>query len=406
MERGFGLRYSEAIGYIHSLYKFGSMPGLERVTQLLEVVGNPHNSLKFIHVAGTNGKGSVCAMAAKIFESAGYKVGLYTSPFVLSFRERIQINGKFISKRALASLTKKLLNTGIVVTEFEFITAMAFMYFKSQKCDIVVLETGLGGRLDATNVIKAPLVSVITSISLDHTAVLGNTVEQITAEKCGIIKQGCKVVSSAQCEQAMSVIKQKAPDVIVPYGYKTLRSDFDGQKFIYNNEEFATSLLGEHQIENAVTAIEAVKASGMKVSKQDITRGLQNVLHPARMEIIRKEPLIILDGAHNPSGAKALEKLVKGKNLCAIVGVMADKDYNKVLECTAPYFENIVTVTIKENPRSLSAQELAKAVRQYNNNVYAAASYDEAIGLVKDKPCVVYGSLYLASAIRPLLFDI
>lgn len=400
------MRYGEAIGYIHSLYKFGSRPGLERVTQLLEAVGNPHNSLKFIHVAGTNGKGSVCAMTAKILECAGYKVGLYTSPFVLSFRERIQINGKFIPKRALASLTKKLIDTGIVVTEFEFITAMAFLYFKSQKCDVVVLETGLGGRLDATNVIKAPLVSVITSISLDHTSVLGDTVEKITAEKCGIIKQGCKVVSSAQCEQAMEVIKQRAPDVIVPCGYKALQSDFDGQKFTYNNEEFCVSLLGEHQIENAVTAIETVKASGIKISKQDIICGMRNVFHPARMEVIRKEPLLILDGAHNPSGAKALEKLIKGKKLCAIIGVMADKDYYQVLECTAPHFEKIVTVTVKENPRTLSAHELAKAVKQYNNNVCAAASYEEAISIVKDKPCVVYGSLYLAAAIRPLLFDI
>lgn len=400
------MRYNDAIGYIHSLYKFGSMPGLERITQLLEAVGNPQDSLKFIHVAGTNGKGSVCTMAAKILESAGNKVGLYTSPFILSFRERIQINGKFIPKRSLAALAKKLINTKIVVTEFEFITALAFLYFKSQKCDIVVLETGLGGRLDATNVIKAPLVSVITSISLDHTAVLGDTIEQIAAEKCGIIKQGCKVVSSVQCEQAMSVIKQKAPNVIVPSDYKAVPSDFDGQRFIYNNEEYITSLLGEHQVENAATAIEAVKASGIDVSEQDIKNGLETVFHPARMEVIKKQPLIILDGAHNPSGALALEKLIKGKNLCAIIGVMADKDFSEVLECTAPHFEKIITVTVKENPRSLSAEELANAVKPYNSNVFVASSYKEAISLFADKPFVVYGSLYLASAIRPLLFDL
>lgn len=400
------MRYSDAIGYIHSLYKFGSIPGLERITQLLEAVGNPQDDLKFIHVAGTNGKGSVCTMAAKILESAGKKVGLYTSPFILSFRERIQINGKFIPKRSLAALTKKLIDTKIVVTEFEFITALAFLYFKSQKCEVVVLETGLGGRLDATNVIKAPLVSVITSISLDHTAVLGDTVEQIAAEKCGIVKSGCKVVSSAQSEKAMAVIKQKAPNVIVPCKYTILPSDFDGQKFMYNNEEYITSLIGEHQVENAVTAIEAVKASGFDVSLEDVKKGLKTVFHPARMEVIRKQPLIVLDGAHNPSGAVALEKLIKGKNFCAIIGVMADKDFGEVLEHTAPHFEKIVTVTVKENPRSLSAEELAKAVEPYNSNVCVAASYKEAISFVKDKPFVVYGSLYLASAIRPLLFDL
>ena len=399
------MRYNDALGYVHSLYKFGSRPGLERITQLLEAVGNPQDSLKYVHVAGTNGKGSVCAMTAKILESAGYKVGLYTSPFVLSFRERIQINGKFIPKRALAALAKKLIDTGIVVTEFEFITALAFMYFKSQRCDFVVLETGLGGRLDATNVIKMPLVCVITSISLDHTSVLGDTVEQITAEKCGIIKEGCKVVSSAQSEQAMSVIKQKAKDVIVPAAYKTLQSDFDGQRFIYKDKEYTTALLGEHQIENAITAIETVKASGINISECNISEGLQKVFHPARMELIRKEPLLSLDGAHNPSGAKALEKLIKGKKLCAIVGVMADKDYGQVLECTAPHFEKIVTVTVKENPRSLSAEELAAAVKPYNNNVCAAESYEQAIKMIGNEPCVVYGSLYLASAIRPLLFD-
>ncbi len=400
------MRYDDAIGYIHSLYKFGSMPGLERVSQLLDAVGNPQDDLQFIHVAGTNGKGSVCTMTAKILECAGYKVGLYTSPYVLSFRERIQINGKFILKRTLASLTKKLIDTGIVVTEFEFITAMAFLYFKSKKCDVVVLETGLGGRLDATNVIKPPLVSVITSISLDHTAVLGDTIEQITAEKCGIIKEGCKVVASEQCEQALAVIKQKAPNVIVPCGYTALESDFDGQKFIYDDCEYITALLGEHQVENAVTAIETVKASGIEVSEKNIMDGLKTVFHPARMEVVRRQPLIILDGAHNPSGALALEKLIKGKNFCAIMGVMADKDYSQVLECTAPHFEKIITVTVKENPRSISAKELAQEVKKYNGNVYAASSYLEAISLIKDKPFVVYGSLYLASAIRPLLFDI
>lgn len=402
------MKYSDALNYIHSLNRFGSRPGLESITALLNAVGNPQKNIRFIHVAGTNGKGSVCAMTAKILELAGYKTGLYTSPFVISFRERIQINGEFIPKRKLSALAKILIDTGIEVTEFEFITALAFMYYKMQKCDVVVLETGLGGRLDATNVIDRPLASVITSISLDHTAVLGDTLTEIAAEKCGIIKPGCPVVTSpGQPEEAMAAIVKKCPDVIVPKAYSVINSGLD-MRFTYENRNYTTRLIGSHQAENAVIAIEAVRACGLSVSKEAVSDGLAEAFQPARLEVIRRNPLIILDGAHNPAGARTLARQVKGLGLSAIVGIMADKDYEAIMKITAPLFKKIVTVTVKENVRSLSAEELAGTAKKYNANVTAAKTYLQAIAQTAGagEPTVVYGSLYLASAIRPRLINI
>ena len=235
------MNYNEALSYIHSLQVFGSVPGLERISELLNLLGNPQDDLKFIHVAGTNGKGSVSTMLSEIHRAAGGRVGLYTSPYVVDFRERIQLDGEYIEKEELARLTELVKSTGVHVTEFEFITALAFLYFKEKKCDIVVLEVGLGGRFDATNVIKAPLCSVITRIDLDHTDYLGDTVEKVAAEKCGIIKDGAPTVTYPdQPSGALGVIKASAPDLTVAdkEEIKTVKSDLFGNSFIYKGEPY------------------------------------------------------------------------------------------------------------------------------------------------------------------------
>lgn len=401
------MNYNEALKYIHSLLVFGSKPGLERISELLNKLGNPQDDLKFIHVAGTNGKGSVCTMLSKIYMKAGLKTGLYTSPYVVDFRERIQLNGEYIEKDVLAELCKQVKNTNVVVTEFEFITAMAMLYFKRKKCDIVILETGLGGRFDATNVIKDNLASVITRIDFDHTAYLGNTLEKIAMEKSGIIKNGPTVCYPLQEKQAEDTIKSFSNKFILPKvdNLKILGSHDYGNRFIYNNEEYETSLSGVHQIYNALTVIETVKAAGISVSQNNIKEGIASATIPARLEVISQNPLVVLDGAHNQNGGKALaEFLKKHKNPVAIIGMMADKDCDSFLETTLPFVKKVITVTVKENPRTISAKELAHLASKYCKDVLVADSYKQAIEIasksLEKSPLFVFGSLYLAGGIR------
>ena len=401
------MNYNEALKYIHSLLVFGSKPGLERISELLNKLGNPQNGLKFIHVAGTNGKGSVCTMLSNIYMKAGLKTGLYTSPYVVDFRERIQLNGEYIEKDVLANLCQQVKNTNVVVTEFEFITAMAMLYFKLKKCDIVILETGLGGRFDATNVIKDNLASVITRIDFDHTAYLGDTLEKIAMEKSGIIKNGPTVCYPLQEKQAEDTIKSYSNKFILPNvdNLKILNSDDFGNRFVYNNEEYKTSLSGEHQIYNALTVIETVKAAGISVSQNNIIEGIASATIPARLEVISQNPLVVLDGAHNQNGGKALaEFLKKHKNIVAIIGMMADKDCDSFLETTLPFVKKVITVTVNENPRTISAKDLADLAKKYCKEVIVADSYKEAIKIasqnLNDSPLFVFGSLYLAGGIR------
>ena len=406
------MNYNEALEYIHSLQVFGSVPGLERIGELLGKLGNPQNDLRFIHVAGTNGKGSVSTMLSEIHRAAGGRTGLYTSPYVVDFRERIQLNGEYIEKEDLARLTEKVKATGVHVTEFEFITALAFLYFKEKKCDLVVLEVGLGGRFDATNIITAPLCSVITRIDLDHTDYLGDTVEKVAAEKCGIIKEGAPTVTYPdQPEGALAVIKTSAPELTVAdkNEIKTLESDLFGNRFIYKGEEYKTTLVGRHQIFNAVTAIEAAKKVGI-ASLEDIKKGLLSAIIPARVEVLSREPLVVLDGSHNPNGADALASFMAdyGNDSVALIGMMADKDCELFLKRIMPYCKSAVTVTVKENPRSISADNLKKLAEKYCNSVVAAENYDEAIKTAFESsdgksPLFVCGSLYLACSLREKL---
>ncbi len=405
------LYYKEALEYIHSLNVFGIKPGLERMQIALELLGNPQDKLQFIHVAGTNGKGSTSTIIAKALEYTGKKVGLYTSPFIIDFRERIQINGEYISENDLSILTQEIIDTKVELTEFEFITALAFLYFQKKSCDIVVLETGLGGRLDATNVIKSPLCCVITKIDYDHTAILGDTIEKIAFEKCGIIKDGSKVVCYPyQNEQAMSVIKKAAPNVVLP-SVSELKIDnnvFPNNRFFYKSLEFNTSLCGRYQVYNAITAIEALTAVGVDVSDSSVKQAIFDAFIPARMEVISSAPLVALDGAHNPNGADALCDIMSHyNNITAIVGMMADKDVDLFLQKVSMYCENIITVKVESNARSMSAEQLKEKVLRYNKNVFTASNHLDAIHLAKklskDNPIFVFGSLYLAGEIREVL---
>lgn len=409
------MNYNEALDYIHSLQVFGSIPGLERISKLLEKLSNPQDKLKFIHVAGTNGKGSVCTMLSEIYNAAGYKTGLYTSPYVVDFRERIQLGGKYIEKEDLARLCQSVKDTGIQVTEFEFITALAFLYYAEQGCDLVILETGLGGRFDATNVIKAPLCSVIMKIDYDHTAYLGDTLSQIAMEKCGIIKDGCPVVSyPLQEDEALNTIKEYADNLVLPDISKLeiQSTSITGNAFTYNGVDFSTKLIGKHQVYNAMTAIEAVNAAGLSVSMENIKDGITTAVIPARLELISQKPTVFLDGAHNPNGADAISSFMKNYDgeIIAIVGMMADKNCEDFLKNTVKYCKSVITVTVRENPRTISAEDLAKIASNYCNDVLVADSYDEAI-LKADKksgkklPIFVFGSLYLAGSVRPKLIS-
>ncbi len=409
------MNYEEALNYIHSLLVFGSQPGLERITELLEKLGNPQDKLRFIHVAGTNGKGSCCTMLSEIYKQSGYKTGLYTSPYIIDFRERMQINGEYIPKEVLARLTKQVKDAGVVVTEFEFITALAMLWFSEEKCDLVVLEVGLGGRFDATNIIKSPLCSVIMKIDYDHTAVLGDAISQIAREKCGIVKNGSPTVSyPLQEKDALDVIFDHNPNTVLPNtaNLQILTSDINGNRFIYNNKEYSTRLIGKHQVYNAITVIETVKAAGLSLHEDNIRYGIEKASIPARLELISKKPLVFLDGAHNPNGAEAISSFMQNYSgkITAVIGMMKDKNCDGFLSQVLKYCKSVITVTVKENPRSISANELAELAKKYCSDVTVAQDYTNALGIAYAKsngtePLFVFGSLYLSGAIREELIS-
>lgn len=393
------LRYREALKKIENRLRFGSKLGLERFKVFMEMIGNPQNKLKYIHVAGTNGKGSTCAVISSILSEAGYKVGIYTSPSVIDFSERIKICSESIPEDKICELTEFLepfaeeeIFKKDPITEFEFTTAMAFKYFYDEKCDVVVLETGLGGRLDATNIIENSICSVITSISTDHTAVLGNSLSEIAREKAGIIKKYCPVVLGPEMPfEAHQEILKKARDLSSPVIVADL-SDIknpifsidDGTSFEWKNFKLKTHLLGTHQLKNictALTALECIKKR-FSIDKEALLNGVLKAYMPCRLEKVETEPLIILDGAHNPDGAKSLSDFIKVnlkcKKLLAIVGMFKDKDYRSVIKQTAPLFSMIYTVE-PNNDRALSLEKITEIVKFYNSNAKSFKSVSEAL---------------------------
>ncbi len=406
------MNYNETLNYIHSLGNFSLPPTLDRIKRVLDRLGNPQNRIKAIHIAGTNGKGSVSAMLASVFKEAGYKTGLFISPYIIEFTERIQINGEYIEREALCEFAGRVKATGIELTEFEFITALAFLYFAEQKIDVLICETGLGGRLDATNSLEKKIATVITKIGLDHTAVLGETIEKIAEEKCGILRDCSTVSSPCQPKDALAVLKKKARELFMPELSKVEILDATiGNTFIYKGEKYKIGLSGDYQIENAITVIEAINHSGYNIPYDIIYKGLEKAFFPARMEIISENPLVVLDGAHNPDGAAVLSNELKkyNENITAIIGMMKDKDCDEFIKTTLRFCKTAIAVEVCSMPRSLKAEQLKEKAEKYCNSI-TAANYEtairKAVELSCGEPIFIFGSLYLAAAIRPHLKEI
>ncbi len=424
------MTYNESVDIINSLLVFGTKPGLERISELVERIGSPDKKLKFVHIAGTNGKGSASALIANTLTCAGYKTGLFISPYVLEFRERFQINGQMIPQEDLISAVERIYpvvlemkNEGKIITEFEFVFAIALLWYAEQECDLVVLETGLGGRFDATNIIDTPLVSLIMSISLDHTKILGDTVEKIAFEKCGIIKpNGVTVAYADQPDSVLELIHNIAMEqhnvffVADTNAIANVHSDLSGSQFTFDGLEVHTPFIGEHQIKNAAAVLYtlgALRQQGISISDEAIQKGFDTAFFPARLEMMNTSPIVLLDGAHNPGGAKALSDAIE-QNLSdirkiAIVGMLADKDVHTALSMLIPYFEEVITVQ-PHNPRAMTAEQLAEKVRGFGVKVQPMDDYASAYRLALSKlnendALIIFGSLYLASDMRKCIVD-
>ena len=426
----------KAIEKIHEFERFGSILGLERMTELLELLGNPHEDLKIIHVAGTNGKGSTCRYMYSVLQEAGYKTGLYTSPFLEKFNERIEYDGEMISDEDLAYYTEKVLTAAEKMTdaghqsptEFEVVTAIAFAYYKDKKCDYVILEVGLGGTGDSTNVCKEPLVTVITSVSMDHMDRLGDTIEKIAAEKAGIIKEGCPVVTSVKNPGALSVIEEKAQrlgckliatkNLPVSITTETLAgSRFDMPKF----EGVQISMNGRHQVENACLAVATLNLLRIegKISlyDSDIYNGLKKAKQPGRFEImsdIEETPVVIIDGAHNEDGARALTEsmlnLCSDKKTLMVTGMLKDKDVSAIIDSFVKIANDFV-ITEPDNPRKMEADDLAKLFSARGVNCQTESNPEDACRVALEKKneydvIVFAGSLYLIGKIRSILRNV
>lgn len=424
----------EAIDKIHEFQRFGSILGLERMTVLLELLGNPQDDLKVIHVAGTNGKGSICKYIYEVLQAGGYRTGLYTSPFLEVFNERIEFDGRYISDEDLDKYTKLVLAKVDEMigagndspTEFEVITAVALLYFKEKNCDYAVLEVGLGGRGDSTNVVKRPLACVIGSISLDHTDRLGDTIAKIAAEKAGIIKDGCPVVSGADNDDARAVISARAGELNAPYydstaiAYQKTRQTLEGCIFTTEilgklYEDIEISMIGEHQIRNAMTALTAItlmmQEEKVKLTDEAIFRGMKKAKQIGRFEIMKRNPYVIIDGAHNPDGARALRETIakqfSGKKILMVMGVLADKDVDSIVEIFAGVTKDFVA-TEPDNPRKMLAKDLAERLAAWGGRCITLRKPKDAVNMAKEcynnYDLVIFaGSLYLIGEIRGLL---
>ncbi|MBO4374560.1 MAG: bifunctional folylpolyglutamate synthase/dihydrofolate synthase [Lachnospiraceae bacterium] len=419
------MNYEDARKYIDSIARFGSKLGLENIRNLMGYLGDPQKKLKFVHVAGTNGKGSTVAFLCSILKSAGFRTGMYTSPFVERFSERIRVNGEEIGEEDFARLATQVKEAAGRMkeegkgepTEFEIITAIAFLYFYEKRCDICVLEVGLGGRLDATNVINDPLVCMITPISCDHTDILGNTPEKIAYEKAGIIKEGSTVLIHPQETGVMAVIERvclekKAKPVICSLPEGPTKAGIDGVDFYYEGNEYHTGLLGDYQINNAAMSVSAARIlqkKGFDIKEEDIKNGLSSAEWKGRFELIRKEPYVLIDGSHNVSGmerlASSLGLYFKDTRIILIIGILKDKDYGKMLDIILPLAKTVYTVTVPSD-RTLTADELLAEVLK-RTDVCAQAvpdpvsAYEMAVKKAGSTDIIcACGSLYYIGLIR------
>lgn len=416
------MTYSEALDYIHSISWTFCKPGLERIEELCSGLGDPQKELRFIHVAGTNGKGSFCSMLSSVLRESGLRVGLYTSPYIRFFNERMCVDGEPISDEALATLTEYVKPVADSMTdkptEFELITAIAFEFFKRQGCDVVVLEAGMGGRLDSTNIIRDPYLSVITGIALDHTAFLGDTVEKIAAEKAGIIKDGAPVLFGGDDESAAAIIEATARErgsVFYRTRYRELeniRPSLEKTLFDFGEDkDMMIRLLGMYQPRNAANVIEAVRilrSRGLDISDASLRRGLEQAVWQGRFEIIRREPLMIFDGAHNPQGICSAVESIKtyfgDEKIYLLTGVLRDKDYTAIAKDLSSVAQKAFTLT-PDSPRALSASEYAKTLQSAGID---ATAYDTLSGALNaamksakedSVPLVCLGSLYVYSSL-------
>lgn len=422
------MNYEEALEYIHSINWTFCKPGLERIRILCDRLGNPQNKVKFIHVAGTNGKGSVCAMLSAILTRAGYQTGLYTSPYIKHFNERMAINGEMVSNEELAELTEYIRPIAESMedkpTEFELITAIAFEYFARHGCDLVVLECGLGGRLDSTNIIENPVLSIITGVALDHTSILGDSVEKIACEKAGIIKKGCPVLfgNNSHEHEALGVMRRvaterKAPLAVTDEGLlANIRYTVDGTMFDFGEEkDYFLRLLGIYQPYNAATVLYAVRSlrySGYEIPERAVREGLREVYWPARFERLSDRPVVIYDGGHNPQGIAAAKRSIETyfgtEKILLLTGLMGDKDYALMVGELAPLAEQVYTVT-PNNPRSLPAEELARVYQKAGANATAFETVADAVKTAMHdagelgRPLFILGSLYLYCEVYPLV---
>ena len=415
------MTYEEALNAIHAVHWQGHKPGLERTRALLSALGDPHKALRFVHVAGTNGKGSTAAMLDSCLRAAGYRTGLFTSPYINRFNERVQVDGVPIPDGDLVRLVERVQPAAAAMadtpTEFEFITALGMLWFAEQRCDIVVLEVGLGGALDSTNVIDPPECAVITALGLDHVKELGPTLADIAAAKAGIIKPGSPAVSYGGAPEADRVIAAAAhacgaPLTVVDFTRLRLRgAGLDGQTFDFDGLAGLTlPLLAGYQPRNAavaVTALRALRARGWDIPDEAIRRGLASVRWPGRFELLRRSPPFLLDGSHNAHGMRAtadsLRSLFPGQKFVFLVSIMADKDADEMLRLLLPLAKAFVTVTAP-SPRAIPAADLAARIEALGGRAEPAASIPAAVeraaALAAGGPAAALGTLYFSGEVR------
>lgn len=423
------MTYQEALEYINSVAWQGSRPGLERITVLMNALGNVQDNLKYIHIAGTNGKGSVSAMLTQVLTAAGFRTGLFTSPYIARFNERMQIDGVPIPDEVLADIVAQLRPAADAMedkpTEFELITAAAFLWFAREKCDIVVLETGMGGRLDATNLIKTAECAVITNIGLDHTEYLGDTIGKIAWEKAGILKTGVPTVVYDNEEEAMAVIRdaaQKQGSALSAADFTqivSLRDSLEGQTFRYKNSpELSMTLLGAHQLKNAAVALETVevlRSRGWNIPDDALVRGFAAVRWPARFEVVSHTPLTILDGAHNPQGIECLceciAQYLPERRIVFLVGVLEDKDWQEMMDRLKEVSTDFVIVQ-PPSPRALKSGKLAGYLADRDHRTAVADSITTGVegAMFWANQCkgavVACGSLYMMGEARAYFEDL
>lgn len=421
------MTYEEALRWLDEQRYSKVFLGLDTIRRLMELLGNPQKKMKYVHIAGTNGKGSTAACMDSILRRAGLKTGLMTSPYLVNFEEKIRVDGEGIDRESLIALTEKtaacvekVREEGMDPTPFEIQTAVAFQYFLQEKCQIVVLEVGLGGRLDSTNVIDQSEVSLITSLSMEHQNFLGDTIEKIAGEKAGIIKEGGTVICHPQCPEAMAVIRDTCRErkarllVADPEKIRQTRADFEGQNFeIEGRGNYRLGLAGDYQTMNAaavVMAADILAEKGFNISEQAIREGLASVRWPGRFELVHRNPRILVDGAHNPGGVKALgrslEKLCPEGGITFVAGVLADKEYLTMIRTVEPLAKRFITVT-PDNARALPAAALAECLQKDGYEAVSVNSLEEAADMCLTMPeeeiICVFGSLYYVGKMREYL---